>query len=312
MPVSILHSLTQQQWLAERAKDVTSSEVAALFDMSPYLTAFELWHRKAGALAVQDIGDQRIRWGARLEAAIAGGIAEDNGWTIAPLKSYARSVQRYTGTEVSNRFGSSFDFEVLCPHRGVGLLEIKAVDFLIYRDKWTKDEAPAHIELQLQHQLEVYEGGYTWGAIAALVAGNNAVVHIREYDRAVGDAIRRKVAEFWKSVDENRAPEPKFPDDAGAMIRMSQYADPGKVFDGRESAEFEDWLELYQMASEREKEAKGTKETCKARILHSMGDAEKAVAKRFKVSAGMVGPAEVSYTREGYRNFRVSIVKEKA
>jgi predicted phage-related endonuclease len=39
---------------AFRASVVGASEVAALFDASPWLTKFELWHRKAGNIAVPD------------------------------------------------------------------------------------------------------------------------------------------------------------------------------------------------------------------------------------------------------------------
>jgi predicted phage-related endonuclease len=37
-----------------RASHVGASEAAALFDCSPYLTRFELWHRKAGNIATPE------------------------------------------------------------------------------------------------------------------------------------------------------------------------------------------------------------------------------------------------------------------
>lgn len=37
-----IHHDTEEAWLAARKRDVTSTESAALFGMSPYLTAFEL------------------------------------------------------------------------------------------------------------------------------------------------------------------------------------------------------------------------------------------------------------------------------
>ena len=37
---------TEAAWLAARTHDLTSTEIAALFGCSPYLTKFELWHRK--------------------------------------------------------------------------------------------------------------------------------------------------------------------------------------------------------------------------------------------------------------------------
>ena len=44
---------SEQAWLQQRAKDVTSTEVSALFGLSPYMTEFELWHRKANAEIVR-------------------------------------------------------------------------------------------------------------------------------------------------------------------------------------------------------------------------------------------------------------------
>src|SRR5690606_13844867 len=70
---------------AFRASVVGSSEVAALFDASPYLTRFELWHRKKGNIAtpefdaVADDGtpdNERIWWGVRLEKAILDAACE--------------------------------------------------------------------------------------------------------------------------------------------------------------------------------------------------------------------------------------------
>ena len=54
-----------------RAAHVGASEYAALFDCSPYVTAFELFHRKAGNIDSPDLSDnERVEWGVRLEPAI--------------------------------------------------------------------------------------------------------------------------------------------------------------------------------------------------------------------------------------------------
>ena len=64
-------------WHAARARVVGASEVAALFGVSPHTSHWSLWQIKAGRVAAPDIsGDNRVRWGLRLENAIADAVDE--------------------------------------------------------------------------------------------------------------------------------------------------------------------------------------------------------------------------------------------
>jgi hypothetical protein len=69
--------------------------------------------------------------------------------------------------------------------------------------------------------------------------------------------------------------------------------------------------EKYRLASEDEKEAKERKDEAKAKILMQVSDAEKVISDMFTISAGMIGPAKVEYTRDGYRTFRIHWRKAK-
>jgi predicted phage-related endonuclease len=300
-------NLTEAEWLAMRTQDVTSTETAALFGASPYLTEFELYHRKRDGDVIQIADNERMRWGRRLEPVIAAGVAEDRGWTIAPLKSYARDPEL--------RMGSSFDFEVLCPQRGLGLLEVKNVDFLAYRNGWVDDaenrEAPVHIEIQLQHQLEIMEGAYSWGAIVALVGGNTPKVIERDWNREVGQAIRRAIRSFWQMVEAGTPPAPSFPDDIAAVRKVYGFAEPGKILDARGNEEIATLVRQIASASAQAKAAQEQADTFKAQLLMMIDEAETVTGDGFKISAGMVPPAEVSYTRAGYRNLRTYWSKQK-
>jgi putative phage-type endonuclease len=293
-------------WHALRAKDITSTESSALFGLSPYATAFELWHRKKEGSIVQIADNERMRWGRRLQDAIAYGIAEDQGWVCEPMPEYI-SIEHL-------RMGSSFDFRMINQENELGILEIKNVDFMVFRDKWLTNEdgsieAPEHIEIQLQHQLHV--GGYDWGAIGVLVAGNTPKVLIRERDRDVGRAIERRVDAFWKSIEDNVPPPPTFPDDAEFVSKLYGYAEPGKVLDARGDAEIATLCATYASASERAKLADEDKKTAKAQLLAKIGDHEKCLIEGYSISAGIVGAAEIAYTREPYRSFRLTAKKEK-
>lgn len=316
----------EQEWHALRTQDITSTEISALFDMSPYATAFELWHRKREATPVVIEAEGRMLWGIRLQDVIARGVAEDYGVKVRRMTAYIRDPEA--------RIGSSFDFEIvglvdgnvgnaiawswghvlreLYRQYGTGIMEIKNVDALVFRDQWTINddrsiEAPDHIELQVQHQLEVSDR--QWVALVVLVGGNTPKVIIRVRDREVGQAIRARVAKFWQSIAANEPPPPHYPDDAEFVCKLHGYAEPGKVFDGRSDVELVTLAQEYKRAADAEKRAKEDKEVAKARILERIGDAERALLEGFSVSAGIVGPCEVSYHRDGYRNFRLTAKK---
>ena len=306
---------TEEEWLAARAKDITSTDVAALpgLDVSPYLSPWELFHRKKTGEVPSIIPSERMKWGSRLQDAIAEGVASDFGLTVARLKEYMRRPEY--------RIGSSFDFLVL-PHGSPGLMEVKNVDSLAYHSTWTDEdgviEAPPHIELQVQHQMLV--SGMPWCLLVALVGGNTIRTTRRERDEAVGKIILKKVAEFWMMVEEDRAPAPDFSRDAAAIARLYRTSDPGSVIDLSLDTEAETLALLYNMAASEEKQVEEKKLSAKARLLQKIGTAEKGLgngwsvsAKEVKESPGKVITAAMVGTiiggRKGYRDFRVNIKK---
>ena len=297
-----IHSITPKDradWLARRAEDITSTDVAALFDCSPYCTAFELWHRKKDGTIVELEPSDRMRWGVRLQDSIAHGIAEDQGWTIRRMDEYMRDDELM--------IGASFDFAI----GDDGLLEIKNVDSLQFKDGWIVDgdsiEAPAHIELQLQHQLAV--SGRAFAYIGALVGGNRVVLIKREPDAKIIAAIKSKVKAFWQSIADNKPPTPNFERDAEMISKLYGYAEVGKVKTADE--EIEALAAKYREAGQAEKAAQGLKEAAKAELLMLIGDAEKVKGATFSISAGMIGPKHVEYDRDGYRDFRLHWKRSK-
>lgn len=302
MTIEIINPRDEQHWHELRAQDITSTDCAALFGMSPYCTPFELWHRKKSGDIVTIDDNERMRWGRRLEAAIAHGIAEDEGWQVRPLKVYIRDTEA--------RIGASFDFEVIGHADGLGLMEVKNVDARVYRNDWSETEAPPHIEIQAQHQLAVTHGlGYGWTLIAALVGGNTPAKIRRPIDLEVAAAIRTKARQFWASIEANEAPPPVFPEDAAMVVRMNQYAEPGTLADLRGDEKARALAIEYKTAADLEKQHGEAKESAKAELLLLLGDREKAMLDGFNITAGMVAPTRVEYDRKAYRNFRLTAKK---
>jgi len=113
MAIETIEIKSQEEWLQQRAKDVTSTEVSALYGLSPYLTEFELFHNKRDQVVVRLEPNERMKWGNRLEAAIAHGAAEDQGWDISKFNVYMRDMDA--------RIGSSFDFQINSKSAGPSL-----------------------------------------------------------------------------------------------------------------------------------------------------------------------------------------------
>lgn len=300
---------SQEQWLAERAKDITSTEVAALYGLSPYLTEFELFHRKRDQEVVKIEPNERMKWGNRLEAAIAHGAAEDMGWEIEKFNVYMRDTQA--------RIGSSFDYKIMSSSDGPGILEIKNVDWVQYKNKWIDDgegniEAPEHIELQIQHQMEV--SGYQWTALVALVGGNEKKVVLRNRDSDIGKNIRERVSAFWDQVQNNTAPSPDYKADADFIIKqLHGNADPNVV--AVSDAKLDELIEQYVFLSRAIAEQEELKGATKAQILQMVGNAGKIISPLGTItcvmtreSRGTLITPDMVGTRIGgrksFRNFR--------
>lgn len=301
--MEVIETKTREEWLALRAKDVTSTEVAALFGVSPYITEFELWHKKKSSFIVELEEHERMLWGIRLQSAIANGIAEDKGWTIRPMTEYIRDPKL--------RLGASFDFEIMSVPSGI--LEIKNVDSLQFHRTWElsqeKEEIPLHIEFQVQTQLGVSERSFA--EIGALVGGNNVQLAHRDPAASIISGIKNKVEAFWGSVEANRPPAPNLQRDVEFISKLYGFAEPGKILDAADDKQIGQLCVDYRALADHIKSLEEKKDSIKAMLLMRINDAEKVLGPDYTISAGMIGPCQVAYERKGYRNFRITWRKEK-
>lgn len=301
MTIETIHPTDTAHWQSLRRKVVTSTEVSALFGCNPYASLFEIWHRKHDNLEVEFEENERIRWGSRLEKSIAEGVAEDDHLNIRRMNEFIQDTDL--------RLGASFDYAI----GEDGILEIKNVDSLQFKNKWEIDGEnvvePLHIGFQVQVQLMLSRRKYV--LLRPLVGGNKIYKVRREPDAKVHEAIRAKVKEFWKSVAEHREPKPDFERDSELIGRIYGYADPGKVMQADEK--ITQLAHTYKTASDRISDYEAHKDAAKAELLTLIGNAEKVTGPWGTISAGLVGPKWIeAYERKGYRSFKVSFKKEKS
>lgn len=183
---------------------VSATQVPALFECSPYLTRFTLWHELNGTLpdVVEDAQDEneRMFWGKRLEPVILSEIQRRRDLLVEP--NAPGHYVRHPGAG----FGATIDADIRDLTRGPGVVEAKCVDWLVWKSGWTDTQAPAHIELQLQAQMAAVGAG--WGVIACLIGGND----LREYDREPDAELIREITErsnaFMQSIRDKVEPDP--------------------------------------------------------------------------------------------------------
>jgi len=299
----------EDKWLKLRSKNVNSTESSALFGLSPYMTELELFYTKQSG-EIRTIEDnQRMKAGRALEPAIAELAADELGCSVEPFKDYIADPMA--------RMGSSFDFLITSGDLKDWVLEIKNVDYLVYRDHWEDDEAPDHIEVQVQHQLEIT--GLPGAIIACLVGGNDLRLIKRERNPKMGAGIKKRIQRFWQDVADNNPPEPDFRRDADFLISLHQQAGDS-VVEGDETIAtlLRDYKRIKAEAKDLEELAKARK----AEVMTLVGDdVGKVVCDGISLSCTMTKPTppkiitpEMVGTEfgghKGFRNFRVTEKKK--
>lgn len=296
-----------------RAKHVGASEVSALFDCNPWLTRFELFHRKTGAIATpafNEIADdgtpenERIYWGVRLEAAIIEAAKERYGYTDRPPADPPLTNGKGLGGHPDRR--------VICPERGPGVIEIKMADWLV-RKGWG-DEPPLHYLLQSQ----TYQGldGVKWGDVLVLVGGNKLERFCYDFRPKLYAEIEKRVEAFWQDVADGRAPKADYTRDLDPLKEL--YAAQGEetinlAGDNRAAIAAAEYL----AAAAEEREARARKEAAQAELVEKMKDAAVAFADGFRIKATLVKAipdreAEPGEIIKGRKSYRRLTVKEQA
>lgn len=269
---------------AERRLWVGASESAAVLGVSPFTTAFEIWHEKAGNITRTEMDeDERMNAGKFLEPAIAEWAKHKWNWPLWNVAGYLRHP-------VVQRMGASLDFEEVI-HDGARdahpPVEIKNVDGLIFRDQWEANgdevtDAPLYYLVQLQHQLACRPAA-PHGWLLACVGGNRLCRMKVPRHPGLIRKIEKAVDAFWLSVDKGDAPKPDFQADAAAIAEL--YRGMGDtVTNMKDDAALAQMCRDYMAGCDREKEGVGRKAVARAKIQIHIDRAPKVLADGFTIT----------------------------
>ena len=232
---------SREEWLEWRKQDVTASQVGALFNCHPYVTALRLYAEKRGTeFFVED--NKVMRRGRWLEPAVAKAVEELRPeWQLIPAHEYLRDAELH--------LGATPDFYVIDTDRLIhqsepmdkfkirsrrGILQTKTVAPSVYARDWA-DGAEVPLWIILQATVEAMLADADFIAIAALLVDAHAMdcaIHELPRNPAAEQKIKDQVAIFWRNVDQGIEPEPNFERDADVIKAMWRHeSEPTSIID---------------------------------------------------------------------------------
>lgn len=193
----------REDWLKWSRGGIGGSEVAALLDLSPWLTPLSVWEAKMG-IAQETAETEAMRWGIRNEKHIIDDMLECLELRDCRLENVdTKKVSGYMrGTADALIFESGFNapaklrciFEAKTSRHGNG-----------FGDDGT-DDIPEHYMCQVQHYLEVFDCEQAY--LGCLLAGSELRIYPIKRNRDIGRLLRDTCNKFWREHVLTKTPPP--------------------------------------------------------------------------------------------------------
>lgn len=267
------HTITDtNHWHQLRAKHIGASEVSALFNLSPWMTRWQLYMVKTGRLP--DVGETAaMTQGKHFEPAVAAYAQEKFGIKL-------QKVHRYLTCDDTPGLGASLDYETAeSPRVPVELKFSMWGDFEVEGDEIM--EAPDQYVIQVQHQLACVPSA-PHGLLIAFTRGDLKRMIIPRNEDIIG-AIKTEVRQFWDDVQNGNEPPVDFTVDSDAVKRLA-YAQRLRSVTLQPAAAglFEKWERQKSLADQ----AYAQVEAAKAEIIKMVIDAGEGNDEKVRATCG--------------------------
>lgn len=272
---------TDPQWLDERQKGVTATDIVAVIGLSPYESPYSLYWRKRGVLLPQPDSD-RLRLGRVLEAYVADRARESLKWEAEqPAGLYRSTVHPW---------------QLATPDR---VIEIADQMVPLECKTWADGDArswdggpPLRVRAQLLWQMDVLGATRGYAAVLFLPSGRFDWYPVRHepVDAKACDVcedqrrMRTSGEAFWTQLLRQ---EPPSPDASAASLAALKAVYFDTTPDKMAEVDFDTWADYANVTGALAHLAR-KKEQLQAAIRARIGDAElitvedKVVGKRQK------------------------------
>ena len=275
---------------------ITATEIAAVVGLSPWMSRFTLWHKKAGLRVAPFEMTPAIEWGLRLEDAVAQKWQDEHpGQLAAPAgtwKHHERDWQRATPDRLIYPQPAG-EFEV--PEQADELLEVKTSPM---GDDWGPDGAddgvPVWYRCQAMWQMDTL--GLRRTRFAVLISGHDYREYTVDYDETDAQTLRDAAVQFLDEVRDGKRPPIDGADDTYQTIRVQP--------DGFDDVDVEiplDEAARYELAQEASKAAAAELTAAKGIVLDRIGTGRRAVANGRRIAYRIPKPDGTTKSLNPYR-----------
>jgi putative phage-type endonuclease len=194
---TVVQEASRKTWLDWRRTGIGASDAPVVAGVSPYKSRVELWLEKAG-LSTPDSGmSHPMRWGHRLEPAIALALQERIGCTYAGEQVCLQSEERPWQLATLDRV---IDDETIAELKSVTPAKAASLG-----EDGDADSLPQDWLLQGQHQLAVSRSKVVIFAVFVGTLEDIRIYHVERNDQLI-DSLNEVEAEFWESVQSKTPP----------------------------------------------------------------------------------------------------------
>jgi putative phage-type endonuclease len=250
--------LTQQQ-ITERKGYVGASDAAAVCEIDPYRTSYDIWCEKTGR--VENFGgNDATDAGDRLERVVID-------WAADRLN--ASSIERSVFVPHPHVKFIAANLDAVLGINGVRVnVDAKSSGIVspLRHDFWTDEEFPERFTVQLQHQMAC-DPTLDHAYLAALCPPKGLLIYRVERDQVLIDAIMEKIIDFWERCIVTDTPPDWSKPTLDVAKRLRRVPAKETQIDGETVRA---WIEAIDVRKDAEKR----EQDLKAEIIASLGDAE--------------------------------------
>lgn len=296
---------TEDKWLELRRNYIGGSEVATLFGLNPFKSYWQLWMEKAGKIDPVDMsGNDAVNAGKFLEPAIAE-------YARYKFGMFLKKSPFYLTADSVRGMGATLDYQT---DDGIPV-ELK---YSVFGKGWefSRDDIiriPENYILQVQQQIECCGAEYGW-----IIVFNNGSLYRAKIERRqrIIDEMKKRITEFWASVDSGIEPPLKDDRDVETAIKEFYSTENGEI---KTIPEIENDIAEYQKLKDESANIESKMNLLKYHILEKSGEASLVNSGKYElnlkctkdtpekeITAEMVG--QKIGGKKGYRMFKI---KEK-
>lgn len=297
----------RNEWLKWRLGDITASDVAALFGLSPFKTALGVWAEKTGnAPAIHET--MLMRRGRWLEPAVLEALRETYPSNLVEkLNVYLRDSEL--------RLGATPD--AWMTGQGGRLIECKVISRPVF-DAWPLDEDGGTLP-PIYYALQTLTGAMLAGASAAMLAclvidtysADLVIFHVERDERAEQN-IREGVAAFWELTALGERPAADYGEDGALIARLYRPKEEQAAIDLSGDNLLPAILAEREGLKGRIKADEARCEAIKAEVVTKLNGAPMAICGNWQIRHKMVHQPEAIRKATSYPMLTVNRKKEQA